>query len=154
MEIAELNAEIHFLIRLPDYLKEKQQEINDIYDYIKHPVSSLNELGHLTMDCPPTHDQAIYIAEMRARIEKEMERAINRGRRLVKAINSLEETNKKRLIDYYTKGTKDDIQAIFKQLWAIYTKERDIENKIREIRWREQVKERAKVLKQQLEGVL
>lgn len=154
MEFAEINYEIHFLIKLPDYLKEKQQELNNIDDYIKLPVMKLNELGELTGDCPPTEVQALKISGIRTGIEKDIERAIKKGQRLVNAINSLDEADKNRLIDYYLKGTNDDIKPLFKRLWELYTNERDKDNIIKDIHWRERVKERARILKEQQKGVM
>lgn len=154
MEIAEVNVEIHFLIRLPDYLKEKQEELDSIDELIKLPVMKIDELGFLTIDCPTTHEQALYIYGKRAGIEKEMERAKNKAKRLVRAINSLDESDKRRLIDYYSNGKKGDVQAILRQINEVYTKEKEKELNIQEIHWREQVQERAKKLKEQLESGL
>lgn len=117
-----IDYEIHFLINLPDFIKDRKDRIQQLYDEIRGPVMSITETGFLTGNCPKTDSHAIQIAEAREANERRISRAIERCRRLVNAINSLDVDDIEKLKKYYADDETIEIQAIFERVAAALMK--------------------------------
>lgn len=111
-----INGEIHFLINLPNYLKQKQNELDTIDDYITLPSLSVDETGTLSSGGSSIHVQAMSVNKRRCRIKRQMKAAKKKSSLLVKAIKSLNESDIKRLIEHYTTDNKECIEDLFQSI--------------------------------------
>lgn len=116
MNLAEVKNEIHFLVRLPQHVKHLKEKIAFLYEDIGPPVYRVSEDGFLGAFGLSSHAQALYIADARSAIEKRIDRDISRGKRLVEAINSLCEEERRQLVDHFTKKADKDIQPVLDKL--------------------------------------
>lgn len=121
MEFAEIDHEIHFLIKLPEHIKKLYRDRE-----ITLPILSPNELGEYTGNSKPMECQAIESILSGAKKDLKVQRSIARARRLVKAINSLDVDDRRSFIEYYTKGKKDCRPNVFEQVYLEFTKIREI----------------------------
>lgn len=119
-----IDGEIHLLIKLPDYLKKKQNELDNLHDHISYPVLRPHETGILVSDSLPVDIQAFKLMKKRSRIEHQIKRAIKRSSILVQAINSIGADDKERLIDYYAKGKEGSMQDVFERIEGFINKHR------------------------------
>lgn len=123
MDEIDINAEIHFLIKLPSYLKQKQEELNNIDDYIGLPSQSVDSTGNLSSGGASIHVQAMSLNKRRSRIERNIKRAKKKSSLLVQAIKTLDELDKKRLIEHYQTDENIDVQDIFKKITVLIKKQ-------------------------------
>lgn len=116
MQLADIEYEIHFLIKLPKLIATWRKEISQLYDNIGPTVQCVDDLGELRQYGSPIESLAIEIADNRASLERRISKATNRGKRIVGAINSLSEVDRERLIHYYLNGRKGEVRDVFDKL--------------------------------------